>query len=188
MSGTGKTASELEEHYRKVIEENPEDVEAYGWFMTALYLQGSQKQDEFNEHLTKLWEKDKLFLYKVVGILSELLMENEHYEAVEQMAKYGIGLAPKFYYMYFLLGELYRRTGRLDEALEAANRAIDLRSDFEVLWIKLGDIHIDRKEYDKAEDAYKKAMLLSPEDKAVLQAWQKLMDLQKKAGIKGLDR
>jgi tetratricopeptide (TPR) repeat protein len=188
MSGTGKTAQELEEHYRKAIEKNPEDVEAYGWFMTALYLQGSEKQDEFNEHLTKLWEKDKLFLYKVVGILSELLLENNRYEAAEQMVKYGLDLAPKFYYMYFLLGELYRRTERLDEALDAVNKAIELHPEFEILWLRLGDIYVDRKEYNKAEEAYKKAMSLNPEDKAVLQAWQKLVDLQKEGGIKGLDR
>ncbi len=82
--------------------------------------------------------------------------------AVEWTAR-AIRLAPKVEYLSSLAAAL-RRQGRLDEALKAADKAVQLKPDAFALWKNLGHILVDLKHLDQALLSFQHALELDPSD------------------------
>lgn len=61
------------------------------------------------------------------------------------------------------LCEMCRQAGRLDEALAAGLRAIEIRPDYPEAHNNLGIVYFDREQYDEAMGCYEKAFELRPD-------------------------
>jgi tetratricopeptide (TPR) repeat protein len=60
------------------------------------------------------------------------------------------------------LAEICRLNGRLEEAVAAGRRAVELQPDYAQAWNNLGIVHYDRAEFAQAEQCYRHAVRLDP--------------------------
>jgi tetratricopeptide (TPR) repeat protein len=66
----------------------------------------------------------------------------------------AVQIQPEFFEAYFLLGDVYLELGRLDEAVETYDRAIQLRPDDTNVHLKLGLAYIAKNNWNAALGQY----------------------------------
>jgi tetratricopeptide (TPR) repeat protein len=64
---------------------------------------------------------------------------------------------------YFILGTGYGQKGKYEKAIEAFNKAIELKPDFAKAYNNQGNVYDNKGEYDKAIEAYNRAIELNPD-------------------------
>lgn len=77
------------------------------------------------------------------------------------------------------LCEAYRRLGRFDEAIEAANKGIMQNPSFPAGYVALGRTRYQQEQIDQAVDAFEKALLLDKDNLAALKGLAKIRLRQK---------
>tara|TARA_B100000809_G_scaffold254209_1_gene291138 strand:- start:254 stop:721 length:468 start_codon:yes stop_codon:yes gene_type:complete len=64
---------------------------------------------------------------------------------------------------YYNLGNTYRQQDRLEEAIEAYNKAIEIKPDYHLAYHNLGNTYRRQGKYDQAIEAYNKAIEIKPD-------------------------
>lgn len=95
--------------------------------------------------------------------LGRAQFSNGHYEEALAAAKKAIEISPKDPAHFALLAACYRELKKFDDAINAAQIAIELQTNSTNYWF-LGSIYRAQKNYDKAVEAFKKAIGLDPGD------------------------
>ena len=85
-----------------------------------------------------------------------------YYDKSEQVLKKAIELYPGSYASVVFLGQVSSAKHDFQEALLYAEKAIELRPRESYAYGILGDAHAELGEYDKAQSAYQKMLVLSP--------------------------
>jgi len=87
--------------------------------------------------------------------------------AVEYL-KTAVAKSPKNARLKFSLSLALERTGKIEEAIEVASQALDIKPNEPALWQHLGNLHLKMERRKTAVEAYKKSLQFSPNDPQVL--------------------
>jgi tetratricopeptide (TPR) repeat protein len=108
-----------------------------------------------SKNIAEPWEAHRL--------LGWMLNDNKQYDQAAEQYREAIRLArenadtvseSRISYLNQSLGDIYRDMGRLEDALEAYNNALNYRTSNRNLFKEVGDIYFRRGEYERAEAAY----------------------------------
>jgi len=64
--------------------------------------------------------------------------------------------------MYTILGRTYKNVGRLDEAIAAHKKSLEINPNYEKAWNNLGNTYLAQKQYAQAEQAMERAIECDP--------------------------
>ena len=92
-----------------------------------------------------------------------LTLQNKQEEAIKKYEE-AIKIAPKNAYLYFDLGNVYKKLKEYGKAKESFQKAIELDPKDAYPQNGLGRVYYDLKEYGKAEESFQKAIELDPKD------------------------
>jgi tetratricopeptide (TPR) repeat protein len=90
-----------------------------------------------------------------------MLNQDANVQLIEELPPY-LEKYPNSYQGYLLLGWAYSRSDRLDEAMAAFERSIELNPKFENAYVGQGVVWRERGDLDKAVASYHKALELNP--------------------------
>jgi Flp pilus assembly protein TadD len=130
-----------------------------------------KKATRVNSQYAKAYKQMGL-IYQKLGRLDEAqgcleraadlhLILKEENEA-EEILNTVLSLRPDTTNVYNSLGILYRRQGRLDEALSAYQKALKVHPDDENIYFNLSRVFLDKNDKFQAQDSLRKALALSP--------------------------
>lgn len=97
----------------------------------------------------------------VLNLFGLLLCQNKQYEKATEYIEKAASLAPSAY-LYTNLGGIYDRINRVDNAIDAYNKGLELENDnFNIIY-GLGISHEKKNDYNTASIYYEKAKILQP--------------------------
>ena len=112
---------------------------------------------------------------------TECLIELKEFDKVEKLIKNQIGLQPEALQYYVMLGNVYERDFKDDEAKKMYREAINKVEPNTSSVIKLGSSFVNLGKYDLAIETYEKGIELLNDDKAFARS---LADLYRRTGDK----
>lgn len=112
---------------------------------------------------------------------AQSLYEAGEYARAEEVLKDLISTEPNNAKYRQLLGDAYRKEGRLDEAMDEFEKARKLAGDNVELLKSIGTTYKWNKEYSKAGEAYRRALVLDPKDR---EAREDLDDVRSKRRLR----
>lgn len=104
---------------------------------------------------SKPGDRDKATLHYQLGLGS--LAQEDFTSALAELMQ-AAKEDPESSEIQHVLGLAYHGKGRAEEAIKAYKRAIELKPDFSSAWNNLGIVYLSLKEYDKAREAFLKAL------------------------------
>ncbi|MCD6309694.1 MAG: tetratricopeptide repeat protein [Candidatus Eremiobacteraeota bacterium] len=104
--------------------------------------------------------------------LAKVLVEKKDFENAEKQAYLAIKADPGVAGSYYVMGELKRDTGNLDESASWLEKAIKINPYDISFFVTLADIETRRNRMKRAEELYKKAMSMNPQEKQTLHSIQ----------------
>lgn len=155
--------------YLKAIELDKKDPE-YHFSLANLYRESDkfkEAKEEYQEAISLDKKNAKYYFYLAMLIHDEY----EDYEEVEKLCLKAISLDRKNADYLFFLGRLYaedilnykKAEEFYKKAISKADESKEKEADY---WFYLGELYIDMDLVKKAEDVYKKAIKLNPNDSA----------------------
>ncbi len=167
-----QTLAYLEEHNLVKAKENIVTMEELGyqfgiihWKLGSVYLNEDGYYDiAFYNEARKELEKSRELGISSARLHSDLAMAYQGLGNLEKSAQeYELALSKGAEVEdYINLASLYRKTGRLDSALEIYRSALDSSSDNVSIYLNMGNILIEKGQYKEAIDILKKGVDLSP--------------------------
>lgn len=148
------------EYARKAVKEDPRAGGAYLVLGTAYLLTGKTRQSEANFTLLRKLSPEFHLTSYFLGMIK--LVEKDYDEAVRHFTHLSAAL-PKLKESYLNTAAAWHLKGELGKAKDAALKAIAADPLDPVSHFALGNIHISRKEYDSADEEYRKAEELFPD-------------------------
>ncbi len=156
-----QTPEEAAASFRKAIELNPKDANAYNGLGKALLASG--KRNEAIDCLQKavaLDAKNPMF-HMILGFA--LYQEGKRDEVIACYGK-AIEVDAKCTIAHYNLGVLLAEQKKLDEAIACYRKAIELDPKYASAYNNLGNILHGQKKLDEAIACYRKAIELDPND------------------------
>lgn len=111
---------------------------------------------------------------------AEKMLDSGDYSGAEKMLKRIISDDAENKTAHQLLGDVYKRTGRLDEAIDEYNTALRIGGPNTELYKSLGTVHKWKGDSATAASYYKKALKISPGDS---EAKSDLADIRSSTGL-----
>ncbi|MGZ8833496.1 MAG: tetratricopeptide repeat protein, partial [Thermoanaerobaculia bacterium] len=124
--------------YRRAIELNPNYSTAHHWY--GLFLVQMGRSDEAIQHLQRARDLDPLSNIIGVGVAWAHYFARQHERAIE-ISRTNIEVVPDFWPAHLVLGWSYEQTGKLAEARNEFNRAIELSGRNTLPLASLGHLH-----------------------------------------------
>ncbi len=94
---------------------------------------------------------------------AEIHMERNQNNEAEEIFNTVLTLRPDTTNVYNSLGIIYRRQGRLDEALKAYEKALKVHKDDEYIYFNTARVHLDMSHMLLAQDCLRQALKLNPD-------------------------
>ena len=103
----------------------------------------------------------------VIGVLVSVLMllthqQNKHWQSHVGFYEYTLKFAPDSSRLHSDLGVAYYGAGRIDDAIKAFKRAIEIKPDFDYAYNNLGAMYLAKGQLSQAIVYYEKAVELNP--------------------------
>lgn len=111
---------------------------------------------------------------------TQRLIDSGAYSAAEDMAKKLVTGEPKNAKYHQLLGDVYRKEGRYDEAMAEYSKAKELGGENAELMKSIGSIQKKQRDNKAAAESYRKALKLDPKDR---EAADDLASLERSRGL-----
>ena len=157
-----KRPQEAIEIYERILEANPDYVEALFW-LGFLYEECGQR-----EKALEAWERGKVLDSTFAPILNCLgytyAEEGVKLDKAEKMIKRALETEPKNGAYLDSLGWVYFKKGELEKAKEYVTEAVSLIKDPDV-YEHLGDIYIELGNKEKGVNYYKEGLFQFPDSK-----------------------
>jgi len=113
--------------FREAIKLDKKCIPAY------LYMGDSYRKEDRNEEALKIWKEFTLknpdWAHLAFDRLKEVLFDLGHYGEIEEIYRQVISKKTNDSTVYLNLAELYRKEGRLDEAVETCRHATEIQPD-----------------------------------------------------------
>jgi len=101
---------------------------------------------------------------EVMRILAQLYFDIDDFQAAEVVSRKSLHLRPNQSEMHYLLGQIAKRQGQLDQALDHFIKAgLSDQTSLDP-WLEIGDIYIEQQQSEKAIDAYKEVYSRNEKD------------------------
>ena len=142
--------AEAEKEFKRAIELNPNYPTAYHWY--SIFLKGLGRNDEAAAMIKRAQELDPLSSVIAVNISRMYQLQNNHDASIENSLKI-IELDPNFGPAYEYLALSYLKRGRKDEAVAAAEKAVELTN---ASGITIGDLGFVYAVVGKRAEAFDK--------------------------------
>ena len=127
-----------EQEFKRAIELNPNDAEAHAYY--AWYLAPMGRKDEALAEARRSQQLDP-FSSLPNGIVGAILVfERQSDSAIEQLQK-SKERDPTYWFNPYFLGRAYEQKGRLAEAIEEFQRALQLEKGNPEIWSSLGHVY-----------------------------------------------
>jgi tetratricopeptide (TPR) repeat protein len=94
---------------------------------------------------------------------AEIFMERKNDTEAEEAFQAVVNLNPETINVYNSLGIIYRRQGRLDDAVTQYRKALKVHPDDENIMFNLSRAYIDRNEFDLAHETLNRALEANPD-------------------------
>jgi tetratricopeptide (TPR) repeat protein len=130
-----------------------------------------KKATQINGHHAKAYKQMGL-VYKELGRLNEaqncleraadLLLTLKEENEAEEILNTVLTLRPDTTNVYNSLGIIYRRQGRLEEALKSYEKALKVHPEDENIYFNVSRVYLDSNNKIKAQEALRKALALNP--------------------------
>ncbi|MBI2411849.1 MAG: tetratricopeptide repeat protein [Deltaproteobacteria bacterium] len=111
---------------------------------------------------------------------AQRLIDSGAYSAAEDMARKLVTAEPRNDKYHQLLGDVYRKEGRYDEAMAEYSKAKELGGENAELLKSIGSIQKKQRNNKAAAESYKKALKLDPKDR---EAADDLASLERSRGV-----
>ncbi len=151
---SGKSTEAIE-YSQKIVEQYPEEKEAYLW-LGVFYYQDLRKFDEAILYFNKAIEIDSLneMAYNQLAYVYSIMGDYE--KSIWAINKY-ISLAPDEANPYDTRGDIYAGNGKIDQAIGSYEKALEIKPDFYLSDppAKLCRLYLFKREYAKAENCYR---------------------------------
>ena len=102
--------------------------------------------------------------YTLDYLLGSVLFEKKDLEGAEAAFKQSAQLNPNNTDALLKLGQVQATKGRVDEALGTCQRALQDNPREPGLLILIGQLYDSRKDWERAKEAYRKALEIAPEN------------------------
>ena len=145
-------AGKASELFRKAIEINPNYSAAHNWYGGVLNSLG--KLEEALMHFEKAYELDPrstVSAHNVAQSLFDLARDKEALRVIDQL----IAIDPYYPGAFNLIGKLYMRRGRLDDAVVQYRKSLELAPGNQNGAFGLFDASVELRDRDLSEFAYK---------------------------------
>lgn len=148
------------------IEKNPEDIEALQ-NLAAIYhaLKKNDKAIEIYEKLVKL----KPDSHEIRAFLGYLYYENEQLDKAEENLNKALELSQMEPFIYFLLGNVFSRKGKISDAVDLYETAIFLDFDMYVAHIDFARKYENMGRHKKALREYRAAYEIDNRDEGLIE-------------------
>lgn len=152
-----KKDAEALSHFEAALSTNPSYIEPLSQIAAIRIAQG--KPNDARERVSRQLEAspNNPLLYNLLG---RIWMQAKDVGRAEAAFKKAIEVDDAVFVSYLNLGELYRRSGRLDQAAQEYEAVLAKTPKLLPVQVLLGMIYEQRKEYDKAKARYEEALKL----------------------------
>ncbi|MDR1045854.1 MAG: tetratricopeptide repeat protein [Candidatus Adiutrix sp.] len=96
-------------------------------------------------------------------LAAEIHMERNQNSEAEEIFNTVLALKPSTTNVYNSLGIIYRRQGRLEEALKAYGKALKVHKDDEYIYFNIARVHLDMGSSLAAQDYLRQALKINPD-------------------------
>jgi len=116
---------------------------------------------------------------KALSGIGDCYLRREDFEKAQSIFKESIELLPDNEILAYNVGEIYFSGRKLDEAIQYYDLAIKIKSDWSLPYYKIGLVYLNKTEYEKARENFKKFLELEPESELAGQVKNMLDYLEK---------
>jgi serine/threonine protein kinase/Tfp pilus assembly protein PilF len=124
-----------ERDFKRAIELNPGNSDAYGYY--SWYLASMGRNDQAQAEAKRGQQADPLSLLANFGPGSISVFTRQWDQAIEQLRS-AIELDPNYWFDHCFLGRAYEQKGKLPEAIAEFQHALELEKDNTEIWSGLG--------------------------------------------------
>lgn len=154
--------------YQEFLEKNPELYEVHFSLGNCYKEMGDIEQalKEFQLVLEKAIEeneKDRKIKAKTLAAIGECHLKKEDLNSAQNYFKKSLELDPRDEILAYNVGEIYFAHQKLDEAIEYYEFATQIKPDWSDPYYKLGLVFLNKTDYEKAKDNFKKFLKLEPD-------------------------
>ncbi len=107
--------------------------------------------------------------WEALSLLTLIYNDMEDYRAAEESAKKSLRIVMDQPGILMLLGQILRRQGHLDQALEYFSKAAAINTEDIESCLEIGDVYLDQQNYPSALDAYHEAIERNEKDSRAYQ-------------------
>ena len=156
------------------IQQNPNRIDAYvvlGWSMLA--LGNYSEAASWGEQALRISRFD----YRVLHILAEAFSMLGNDEKTIKYAQDYLAINPEgrlSVQMYYYLGNAFRRIGEYHHADIAFSTALHYSPGEASWWVLLGNVREQAQRFSAAEEAYRQALLLQPQNSEAQQGLRRI--------------
>ncbi len=143
--------------YQQVKMQNPNNPDA-NHLLAIIRNQEGKKKEALNLVNIAINENRCAVFLNTRGMI---FIDLQHLDEAQNDLRSSLKLDPFYPEAFNNLAIVQHRQGNLGKALINAQKAVELNNEFPQGWATLGSIFFDKKEFDAAEDAFKKALALN---------------------------
>jgi len=144
-----------EREFKRAIELNPGNSDAYGYY--SWYLASMGRNEQAHAEAKRGQQADPLSLLANFGPGSISVFTRQWDQAIEQLRS-AIELDPNYWFDHCFLGRAYEQKGKLPEAIAEFQHALELEKDNTEIWSGLGHAYAvsgNRTEVQRVQDHLK---------------------------------
>ena len=151
--------------YRKLAEINPED-DSIGMSLAWAYRDSGRLSDAVLclEKLLGKELKRKTFTGFAFDELVKIYRNEGNYERLVVICEAAVATQPNDISLLTTLGDSYLEAGKTGRAVETFEILTEMEPDAPAFFCSLGNAHVATGSFEKAEDAYSKAISMEPTD------------------------
>ncbi len=132
--------------------------------LSHLYVQIHELDQAIAEAQTAIrMDESNPYLFQLYHHLGAVLLQKPDWTGAEKALDKAIALNSTFPDAHFLLSHIYAHNGKLNDAVEKAQTATQLRDDQPDFHHHLGNLLMHMRQWDAAEGAHAKALELKPD-------------------------
>jgi tetratricopeptide (TPR) repeat protein len=121
------------------------------------------------QELAELYPSEPTVLSLLASCLAEVGQREAAIHTAQRALRAGhdhpaMQISSEHAHMHYLLGQLLRRAGQLDQAIHHLSEAVQHAPNMVEPFLELGHTHEERRQYSQALNAYQQASLVAPND------------------------